>query len=164
MQRFMSLDFAFHTMLMHLGGNTRIVKVVNDSRLLIRIFTMGREAYDISQLEELYNQHDQIIRAVASGDPDVAAKTVSEHIQISQQERLVAFESWEREALLRKNIPAFFQVWKPRQAGKPVYPMPMKAVLSMGIGWNADGLRRRKLVLIEEVGLRIVELIAAAQP
>ena len=112
MQRFMSIDFAFHTMLMHLAGNGRMVKVVNDSRLLIRIFTLGRVDYDAKQLGDLYREHQKIIEAVAGGDPDIAARTISEHIQNSRQERLSAFESWEREALLRKNMPAFFQAWK----------------------------------------------------
>lgn len=112
-QRFISTDFVFHTMLMHLGGNARMVKTVNDSRVLIRIFTMGREAYTAPQLDELHKQHQEIIDAVASGDPEHAASTVSAHVQTSLQERLVAFESLERVALLRKNIPAFFQAWQP---------------------------------------------------
>ena len=108
MQRFMACDFGFHTMLMHLAANARILKVVNDSRLLIRIFAMGRQAYDVAQLDQLYRQHSQIIRAVSDRNPELAAKLIAEHIQTSQQERLAAFEVWEREASLRKNIPAFF--------------------------------------------------------
>lgn len=107
MQRFVAIDFAFHTMLMHLAGNGRIVKVVNDSRLLIRIFTMDREAYSAKQLVDLHREHQKIIQAIAGGTPDAAAKIISRHIQNSRQERLAAFELWEREALLRKNIPGF---------------------------------------------------------
>jgi DNA-binding GntR family transcriptional regulator len=112
MQQFISIDYAFHTMLMHLGGNARMVKVVNDSRLLVRIFIMGREAYSTAQLDALYRQHEEIIDAVDSGDQDRAASTISAHIRTSLQERLVAFESWERTALLKKNIPAFFPAWQ----------------------------------------------------
>ncbi len=108
MQCFMACDFGFHAMLMHLAANTRILKVVNDSRLLIRIFAMGRHAYDVAQLDQLYRQHSQIIRAVSDQNPELAEKLISEHIRISQQERLAAFDAWEREASMRKNMPTFF--------------------------------------------------------
>ncbi len=108
MQRFMACDLSFHAMLMHLAANSRMLKVVNDSRLLIRIFAMGRHAYDVAQLERLYHQHDQIIRAVSDQNPELATKLIAEHIRTSEQERLAAFDAWERDASMRKNMPTFF--------------------------------------------------------
>ncbi|MGO8720587.1 MAG: GntR family transcriptional regulator [Acidobacteriaceae bacterium] len=108
MQRFMACDFGFHVMLMHLAANSRILKVVNDTRLLIRIFAMGRHAYDVAQLDRLYREHSQIIQAISDQNPELAAKLTGEHIRTSQQERLVVFEAWEREASMRKNMPTYF--------------------------------------------------------
>ncbi len=107
MRRFMVADHSFHAMLMHLAANARMLKAVNDSRLLIRIFAMGRQAYDASQLDRLYHQHDQIIRAVADQNPDLATKLIAEHIRTSGQERLVVLDAWERDVAMRKNVSTF---------------------------------------------------------
>lgn len=108
MQRFTACDFGFHAMLMHLAANARMLKVVNDSRLLIRIFAMGRYAYNVVQLDQLHLQHSQILHAVSDQNPELAAKLIAEHIRTSEQERLAAFDAWERDAAMRRNMPTFF--------------------------------------------------------
>jgi DNA-binding GntR family transcriptional regulator len=107
MRRFMVSDHSFHAMLMHLAANARMLKAVNDSRVLIRIFAMGHQAYDASQLDRLYHQHDQIIRAVADQNPELATKLIAEHIRTSGQERLLALDAWERDVAMRKNVSTF---------------------------------------------------------
>jgi len=108
MQRFMAADIGFHALLMHLAMNTRILKVVNESRLLIRIFAMGRHAYDAADLEQLYRVHCQIIEAVSAQDSELASRLVAEHIRTSQQERIAEFEASERATSMRKSMPTFF--------------------------------------------------------
>lgn len=108
MRRFMYCDFSFHTMLMHLAANARILKVVNDSRLLIHIFATGRHAYDAAQLDQICRQHSQIIRAVVDQDSELARKLIAEHIRTSQQEQLAAFDAWARDTAMRKNMQTFF--------------------------------------------------------
>lgn len=39
-KRFLACDLGFHTMLLGLTGNSRILQIVNETRLLIRIFAM----------------------------------------------------------------------------------------------------------------------------
>jgi DNA-binding GntR family transcriptional regulator len=107
MRRFIVSDHSFHAMLMHLAANARMLKAVTDSRLLIRIFALGRQAYDASQLDRLYREHDQIIRAVSDQNPELATKLIAEHIRTSEQERLAAFDAWERDIAMRKNMLTF---------------------------------------------------------
>lgn len=107
MRRFMVADHSFHAMLMHLAANARMLKAVTDSRLLIRIFAMGHQAYDSSQLDRLYRQHDQIIRAVCDQNPELATNLITEHIRTSKEERLAAIDAWERDVAMRKNMAAF---------------------------------------------------------
>ena len=107
MRRFMVADHSFHAMLMHLAANARMLKAVNDSRLLIRIFAMGHQAYDACQLDRLYHQHDQIIRAVSDQNPELATKLITEHIRTSKEERLAAVDAWERDVAMRKNMATF---------------------------------------------------------
>lgn len=105
MRRFIDADLNFHNMLMCLARNGRILKVVNDTRLLIRIFAIQREGYDTANLKRIYEQHCAILRAIIGHDPDTATHLLTEHIQLSLKERLEAYDEWEREASLQKILP-----------------------------------------------------------
>ena len=108
MQRFAASDLSFHNMLMRMATNDRIVKVVNETRLLIRIFAIERPGYDPATLEEIYHQHCAIIQAVAGHDPERATQLLTQHIRTSLEERLNAYDAWERDMSLEKNMPNFF--------------------------------------------------------
>lgn len=106
MHRFIAADLSFHNMLMRLAMNDRILKVVNDTRLLIRIFGIQRPKYDAATLKRIHDQHCDIIRAVTGHDQDKATHLLTQHIRISLEERLDAYDEWEREASLQKSLPA----------------------------------------------------------
>ena len=106
MHRFIMADLSFHNMLMRLARNDRMLKVVNDTRLLIRIFGIQRPRYDAATLERIHQQHSAIIQAVGGHDLDKATHLLTQHIRISLEERLDAYDVWEREAALQKILPA----------------------------------------------------------
>ena len=102
MQRFVATDLSFHNMLVCMASNERILKVVNETRLLIRIFRLERPGYDSAALDTIHQQHNAIIQAVRERDPELAAKLLTQHIRNSLSERLAAYDIWEREAALQK--------------------------------------------------------------
>lgn len=108
MHRFVASDLSFHTLLMRLAVNHRMLKVVNDTRLLIRIFSLSRSGYDAAMLEQIHHQHSAIIQAISQHNADVATKLLADHIRISLDERLSGYDIWEHEAALQKSIPNFF--------------------------------------------------------
>jgi DNA-binding GntR family transcriptional regulator len=108
MQRFAASDLSFHNMLMRMATNERIVKVVNETRLLIRIFAIERPAYDAAKLNEIYQQHSAIMDAVSNHDPERATELLTQHIRHSLEERLDAYDIWERDMSLQKSMPTFF--------------------------------------------------------
>ena len=110
MHRFLSHDLGFHTLLMRTAANARILKVVNETRLLIRIFAIRRIGTRTDDLTEIHRQHCEVLDAVAQQDADRAMRLLAEHIQKSRQERLGEFDHWEREASLRESLPACFGV------------------------------------------------------
>jgi DNA-binding GntR family transcriptional regulator len=110
MRRFVTYDLGFHTLLMRLAANARILKVVNETRLMIRIFAMRRQGHGEALLEQIYRQHSEVARAIAEQDPQSAMRAISEHIQVSLHERLDDFDHWEIEASLRQSLPFFFDV------------------------------------------------------
>lgn len=105
MRRFIASDLSFHNMLIHMSVNARILKVLNDTRLLIRIFGMERPGYDQATLERIHCQHAAIIAAVKTRDLEAASQLLSQHIRTSLEERLQAYDVWEREISFQKSIP-----------------------------------------------------------
>jgi DNA-binding GntR family transcriptional regulator len=105
MRRFANYDLAFHTLLMRLATNARLLKVVNETRVLVRIFAIRRRGYTIPELEDIHHRHCDVARAIAEQDCPRAMQAVSEHIQLSQVERLDDYDQWELEASLRETFP-----------------------------------------------------------
>lgn len=92
MSRFVAADRGFHTLLMAFSFNPRIRKIVDDTRLLIRIFAMRRVSYGVEKLRHIHTQHAAILQAITDRDADLATRRLAEHIQISRQERLDEFD------------------------------------------------------------------------
>lgn len=103
MQRFVAADRGFHTLLMAFSFNPRIRKIVDDTRLLIRIFAMRRLGYGAEKLRNIHAQHAAIIAAIASKDPQLAMHRLAEHIQISRQERLDEFDRNRRASTIERS-------------------------------------------------------------
>lgn len=112
MQRFIACDLGFHALLMSMTNNSRIQKLVNDTRLLIRIFAIQRSGHTAELLESIHYHHQRILDAVARQDKAEAMLAIAEHIQASQRERLNEYDQWRREAALKHNMPAFFALQK----------------------------------------------------
>lgn len=108
LRRFVAGDLGFHSSLMRLAANPRILKVVNETRILIRIFAIHRHGHTAEELDEIHKQHRAILGAVADQDPARAMASLAEHIESSARERLAEYDDWEREASLRSALPVFF--------------------------------------------------------
>lgn len=110
MQRFIACDLGFHALLVRMSSNARILKLVQETRLLIRIFAIHRRGHDAEMLRKIHDQHNEMLRAVIDRNPKRARQLLSSHIQTSLQERLEDFDAWEHEAALRSSFPVFFDV------------------------------------------------------
>ena len=100
-----------------MAENARILKLVNETRLLIRIFAIHRQGHDAAMLARIHAQHSEMIRAVSERNPKAAMEILSTHIQKSLQERLEDFDRWEHESSMRDTLPVFFDV---HLAGEPI--------------------------------------------
>jgi DNA-binding GntR family transcriptional regulator len=100
MRRFIRLDLQFHTMLVRAAANSRILKVVADTRVLLNIFAIRRKGHDAGQLAQIHRYHSQILEAIVRGDPPEAMRLLGEHIRVSKEERLREFDEREREVAL----------------------------------------------------------------
>lgn len=97
MKRFSVADLGFHALLIRLAANARILKVVNDTRLMMRVFAIQRSGHRKDELERIHKHHRAILDAVLKRDPEGARRLLAEHIQASANERLEEFDRWERD-------------------------------------------------------------------
>ncbi len=95
--RFNAADLAFHNRLLQAAGNSRFLKVVSDTRLLIRIFALPHEGHDAAQLNDIHRYHAGVLSAVSAGQVAMAQQTLADHIRTSLRERLEAHDVWERQ-------------------------------------------------------------------
>lgn len=110
MRKLVAFDLGYHSLLVRLGGNARMLKVLNETRLLIRIFSIHRSGHDAAQIESICRQHMEILDAVAARDAERAMHILSAHIRASRQERLDEYDRWQRESSLQSAFPAFLDV------------------------------------------------------
>jgi DNA-binding GntR family transcriptional regulator len=101
MERFLSNDLQYHLLILRAAGNRRIVKLVRDARLLIRILAMPHETHDLEQLRRIHSDHRGILDAVLGGDSVRSMGLCETHIRRSRQQRLDEYERWERISQMR---------------------------------------------------------------
>ena len=105
MHQFVNFDLGFHRLLIRLALNSRILRVVNQTRLLIRIFALERPGYNLTELQRIRGEHSEILDAVIKQDPATAAEVLRKHISLSCRERLETYDQREREHSLREQFP-----------------------------------------------------------
>ena len=110
MGHFIACDLGFHALLMSMTHNSRLQKIINDTRLLISVFAIRRRGHDLRTLESIQQYHQSILDAVVQGKLDAAMTALSEHIRASQAERLMEYDDWRRENSLQQGVPVFFNI------------------------------------------------------
>jgi len=80
---FHALDLAFHMTLLEAAGNRRMLKVVGDSHILVRIFQADRHSFRLDILETTQTEHEAIAEAIRSRDANAAESAMKIHIRNS---------------------------------------------------------------------------------
>jgi DNA-binding GntR family transcriptional regulator len=104
MHRYVTYDLAFHTLLIRLAANARLLKVVTETRELVRIFAIRRRGYTIPELADIHREHGDVVRGIVEQNPSSAIQAISDHIQLRQAESLDDLNHWESEASVRQTI------------------------------------------------------------
>jgi len=108
MGRFTQTDLSFHSLLMLLALNPRMQKIANEAQLLIRIFAIRRRGHNLNMLDKIHAQHGGIVQALRDRQSEQAIRILSEHIQVSLEERLEEFDAWNRARAMRREMPDAF--------------------------------------------------------
>jgi DNA-binding GntR family transcriptional regulator len=115
MDRFIACDLGFHALLMSVANNSRLQKIVSDTRLLIRVFAIRRAGHDCAALKRIQRYHQEVLDSVVKQQPEAAMAVLAEHIRTSQRERLDEYERRKRESSLRESVRFLFDSRRSRQ-------------------------------------------------
>jgi DNA-binding GntR family transcriptional regulator len=91
MERFIECDLGFHALLMSMTQNSRLQKIINDTRLLIRIFAIHRGGHSMGLLKQIHAYHQRILDALAKQEREAAMVAIVDHIRASRNERFGEF-------------------------------------------------------------------------
>jgi DNA-binding GntR family transcriptional regulator len=100
MKRFVRIDLQFHTLLVGAAANSRILKTVADTRVLLNIFGIRRRGHYSEQLAQIHGYHSRVLAAIAGREVAEAMRLLGEHIRLSKEERLREFDERDREIAL----------------------------------------------------------------
>ena len=86
------LDRDFHAVLLRASGNRRVVKVINDTRLLIHATGCRPMPLTNDWLNKIFTAHDLILRTIERGDADRARELMLEHVRWSHTETMRVYD------------------------------------------------------------------------
>lgn len=99
--RWMIADLAFHRLILHVGGNGRVIKVVNDLRILTRMF--GFRADDPARWNDVtvyfaenYQVHEDVCTAIVRRDAKAARQAMRAHMRLARRSLLARFDFMQR--------------------------------------------------------------------
>ncbi|MGP4105779.1 GntR family transcriptional regulator [Virgibacillus sp. L01] len=73
------LDMQFHSYVVNLCGNSRIIKIYDSLQVQIRTFLMHLDQY-YSSFQSFYDEHKELLRALVSRDVHTVNESVKNHI------------------------------------------------------------------------------------
>ncbi len=80
-RRFEEHDLAFHRLILESCGNELMIRTIENSHVLSRIFATDRHQYDGEILQATCEDHEQILKALNGHDAVAARVAMREHIR-----------------------------------------------------------------------------------
>ena len=97
LRSFLAADMAFHALLIRAAGNERIMKIINDLHILIRVFGAERHDHRLAIVEEACEDHQHVFEAIEQGDADAARRQMARHIRRSMKHTLDHYDQMQAE-------------------------------------------------------------------
>ena len=86
-------DMEFHMALLVAAGNQRLVRAVNDLRVLTQVFRAQRELRPVDDLDRACDQHQALMDALARRDATGAGQILREHIRFACANALASLDA-----------------------------------------------------------------------
>lgn len=91
--RFFDADIRFHAVIIGTTDNQHLLKIINEFRVVQRVFEYGRMFYDLALIRSAMDEHEQILAALKNGDSIKARNTMGFHIRSSCAHAMRHFET-----------------------------------------------------------------------
>ena len=88
LERFLTAAMAFHLLIVRTAGISRIMKLVQQTRTISRVFRMRRQRHSHKVVERAIEFHRRIADALRAGDGAAASLAMTEHIQVSRRQTI----------------------------------------------------------------------------
>ena len=100
------LEADFHAEITRLSGNRILPRLIKTHDVVRRIFQMGNSLNMRTAHEKHIPQHQEVVRALGSGDPDRAEKTLRDHILLSKEQEVLRLAGVRAKLAARPYSPA----------------------------------------------------------
>lgn len=81
------LDMEFHSYVVHLSGNSRIIKIYNSLQVQIRTVLMDLDQY-YSSFQSFYDEHVDLLEGLKTKDIHIVKDKVNKHIEFVEEKFL----------------------------------------------------------------------------
>jgi len=95
LQEFLDVDLEFHQLIVEASGNRYLSKIVEDTRLLVRVFTSTFWRYDRQKLAEANRFHQRLLDALRAQDTEAARIATVEAMRVAKRN---ALQAWDQQA------------------------------------------------------------------
>ena len=85
LRRFLRTDMAFHAVLLEAVGNQRMMKIISELRVLVKVFALRRQQHTLPVISRTCLHHWRIYNAVRHGDSEGARKWMAHHLGVSKR-------------------------------------------------------------------------------
>lgn len=82
--RFLKIDLDFHLHILTMAGNPKILAMVHDCKILIRVFGHVPIEHDLRLMANTYRQHSSILKSIRRRDPGAATEWMVDHIRAAR--------------------------------------------------------------------------------
>jgi DNA-binding GntR family transcriptional regulator len=98
LEKFINADLAFHRIILAAAGNRYMSKILDDTRLLVRVFTATFWQYDAEKLSEANRFHRRLLEALQNGECESARLATIEAMRVAGDNALRAWDRQKRKA------------------------------------------------------------------
>jgi DNA-binding GntR family transcriptional regulator len=92
LRAFIAADLAFHNTIIAASGNRYLSKILDDTRLLVRVFTSTFWQYNEEKLDEAIHFHQRLLTALQNRDSEAARLASAEAMQVARRNALRAWD------------------------------------------------------------------------
>ncbi len=92
---FIQADITFHKVIIAAAGNRYMSKILDDTRLLVRVFTATFWQYDSEKLSEANQFHQRLLEAMQNQDGESARLATIEAMHVARDNALQAWDQQE---------------------------------------------------------------------